>query len=93
MIDDINHIDVISGAGSSVYGLGAGSMVIDIHTLNGDTSKGFSATLRGGGNYDFGSFSFQDSFDLPNDRSLYLYGAIGLIDGVSSDDFRSPICD
>ena len=89
MMDDIRYIDIIRGAGSAVYGLGAVSMVIDIHTFDGQTATGGSVTLRGGGLYNFGTLSLQNTFDLPKDRNLYVYAAGGLVDGASTD--NAPI--
>ena len=46
MLNDIHHIDVVRGPGSSLYGPGAISMVINIITYNANTFKGTEITSR-----------------------------------------------
>ena len=49
MLTDINHIEVIRGPGSAMYGPGAISMVINIITENANTFQGTEVTGRLGG--------------------------------------------
>ena len=49
MLTDINHIEVIRGPGSAMYGPGVISMVINIITENANTFQGTEVTGRFGG--------------------------------------------
>ena len=86
MMDDIEYIDVIRGAGSAVYGLGAVSMVIDIQTKTAQTYKGGAVNLRYGVGQSFLSLSMQKSFELGTNSGLYLFAGIGDVHGANSND-------
>ncbi len=86
MLSDIYAINVIRGAGSSLYGMGAVSMVIDITTHSANTREGVGLTLRSGGVYQFNSFEGHISKKLQNDLGVYFYAAIGDVKGADEDD-------
>lgn len=86
MLSDIYSINVIRGAGSSLYGLGAVSMVIDITTHSANTKEGVGLTLRSGGVYQFNSFEGHFSKTFQNDLGLYFYAAIGDVKGADEED-------
>ena len=88
MLDDIESIDVISGVGSATYGLGAVSMVIDIHTHTYDSLQQGSVTVRAGGGMNFSSVAVRERYEISESLGLFLYGAIGNIQGASSDHTR-----
>jgi iron complex outermembrane receptor protein len=85
---DIYSIDVIRGAGSSLYGLGAVSMVIDIKTHNANTQQKSGITLRSGGIYEFNSLEAHYSETI-NDIGVYVYAGIADVDGA--DEHDAPI--
>jgi len=85
MMEDIHHIEVIRGAGSAVLGLGAVSMVIDIQTKTGTNVDGGNVSLRAGGVYNFYSAAVQNSWELADESQLYLYAALGNVQGASGD--------
>jgi iron complex outermembrane receptor protein len=86
---DIYSIDVIRGSGSSLYGLGAVSMVIDIKTHNADTQRKNGVTMRSGGIYEFNSIEGHFSKIFANDIGLYLYA--GIADVKGADERDAPI--
>ena len=88
MLDDIHHIDVIRGPGSAIYGLGAISMVIDIHTENANTFQGSKVTTKVGAFEEFVSFEYKHGTMLDEDTGLYLYG--GISDYAGADRHDSP---
>jgi len=82
MVDDIHHIDVIRGPGSATYGLGAVSMVIDIHTETAETFQGSKITTKVGAIEEFYTFEFKHGTMLDEDTGLYLYGGISEYPGA-----------
>jgi len=86
IMSDIYSIDVVRGAGSSLYGLGAVSMVIDIKTHTANTQKDNTITLRSGGIYKFNTIEGQFSKILDNDVGVYLYAGIADVDGANEHD-------
>ncbi|NRB39457.1 MAG: TonB-dependent receptor [Pseudomonadales bacterium] len=89
IMSDIYSIDVIRGAGSSLYGLGAVSMVIDIKTHNANTQKNNGVTLRHGGVYEFNAIEGHFSKTFNNNLGLYLYAGIADVEGA--DEHDAPI--
>ena len=89
-LNDINHIDVIRGPGSNIYGPGAVSMVIAIYTDTAETFQGTTGTARGGMIDSFTSFEVKHGTKWENDEGgLLLYGGIGSVDGA--DGFDAPL--
>ncbi|MDP2561386.1 TonB-dependent siderophore receptor [Psychrobium sp. 1_MG-2023] len=86
MLSDIQHINVIRGAGSALYGLGAVSMVIDIQTFNASTHSENKVTLKTAINNQFHSIEGSLSKTFDNDISAYLYAAIAMVDGANDSD-------
>jgi outer membrane receptor protein involved in Fe transport len=87
LLTDIDHIDVIRGPGSALYGPGAVSMVINIITLNANTFQGTEITTRLGAIEEFytGEVRHGQKFD-DNDGGIFLYGGIGNYIGASKYD-------
>jgi iron complex outermembrane receptor protein len=85
IMSDIYSIDVIRGAGSSLYGLGAVSMVIDIKTHTTKTQPKNTITLRSGGIYGFNSLEGSFSKTI-HDIGVYLYAGIANIEGANEHD-------
>jgi len=88
MLDDIHHIDVVRGPGSAIYGLGAVSMVIDIHTENANTFQGTKVTTKVGAIEEFVSFEYKHGTMLDEDTGLYIYG--GISDYPGADRHYAP---
>lgn len=89
MLDDIEHIDVIRGPGSMIYGLGAVSMVISIVTENATTFQGTAATGKAGFFEEFYSGEIKHGKVFSKDTSLYLYAGFSEYLGARQKD--SPL--
>ena len=87
MLQDIDHIDIVRGPGSALYGPGAISMVINIVTFNANTFKGTEVTGRLGAIEEFysGEVKHSQAFD-DNDGGLFVYAGGGKYDGASKYD-------
>ena len=87
MLQDIDHIDIVRGPGSALYGPGAISMVINIVTFNANTFKGTEVTGRMGAIEEFysGEVKHSHAFD-DNDGGLFVYAGGGKQDGASKYD-------
>ncbi|MCP5246117.1 MAG: TonB-dependent receptor plug domain-containing protein [Burkholderiales bacterium] len=83
---DIKHIDVIRGAGSPIFGLGAVSMVIDITTHDANSVKGKGAGFRVGQGSDFKAAEAFFSKQLDNGLGIYMYGEAADMVGASNKD-------
>jgi iron complex outermembrane receptor protein len=86
IMSDIYSIDVIRGAGSSMHGLGAVSMVIDIKTHNAKSQKSNSIRVQRGEVYQFNAIEAQLSKTFDNDLGIYLYAGIADVHGANVDD-------
>ncbi len=87
MLRDINHIDVVRGPGSALYGPGAVSMVVNIVTDDAETFEGTEATIRGGLVENYGSGEFKHGHRFKDgDGGFMLYGSVGHYSGASGKD-------
>lgn len=87
LLNDIHHIDVIRGPGSTLYGPGAVSMVINLITDNADTFQGHEITTRMGAIEEFYSLEYKYGRQFPEqDTGLFLYTGIGKYHGASQYD-------
>ncbi len=86
-LKDIHHIDIVRGPGSSLYGPGAVSMVINITTFNSDTFQGTDITTRAGIIEEFYSTEIRHGRQF-NDGGggLFLYLGIGKYNGATTHD-------
>jgi len=73
MLGDIHHIDVVRGPGSTTYGPGAISGVVNIVTHNGLTFQGTDATVRQGFLEYFTGVEVRHGVQLSDDSGLFLY--------------------
>jgi outer membrane receptor for ferrienterochelin and colicins len=87
MLQDIDHIDIVRGPGSALYGPGAISMVINIITFNANTFKGTEVTGRMGAIDEFysGEVKHSQAFE-DNDGGLFVYAGGSKQDGASKYD-------
>ncbi len=86
-LDDINHIDVIRGPGSSVLGPGAVSMVISIYTDTAETFTGTKATARAGIVDQYTSLELKHGKKWEcAEGGLLLYAGFGQRDGANQWD-------
>lgn len=86
MLKDIEYINVIRGAGSALYGLGAVSMVIDIQTYNAKTKVDNELNLRASARGEFYSVEGSLSKTFDDNLHAYFYGAMGFINGAKESD-------
>ncbi len=86
MLADIHYIDVIRGPGSSLHGLGAVSMVIDIHTHSAATKPGGHVLLKAGAGNVFQSIEASYGTQLGEDVALWVYFATANMDGADDSD-------
>ncbi|MBT1066098.1 TonB-dependent receptor plug domain-containing protein [Bowmanella sp. Y26] len=89
LMKDIEHIDVIRGAGSSMYGLGAVATVIDITTFDAFTSNKNSVSIRGGAGMAFYAVDANFSKLFENDIGVYFNAELADVRGADDDD--SPL--
>jgi outer membrane receptor for ferrienterochelin and colicin len=89
-LDDIDHIDVVRGPGSNIYGPGAVSMVIAIYTDTSETFTGTKAEARGGAVESFTSLELKHGMKWKDhEGGIFLYGGVGSVDGA--DGFDGPL--
>lgn len=87
MLRDINHIDVVRGPGSALYGPGAVSMVVNIVTDNATTFTGSEGVIRGGLIEEYVSGEFKQGYPFKDgDGGLLLYGSVADYRGASGED-------
>jgi iron complex outermembrane receptor protein len=86
MLNDIEYINVIRGAGSALYGLGAVSMVIDIQTYSAKSKVDNELNLRASAKGEFYSLEGSISKNFDDYLQAYFYGAIGIINGAKESD-------
>jgi outer membrane receptor for ferrienterochelin and colicins len=90
LLDDIHHIDVIRGPGSSVVGPGAVSMVISIYTDTAKTFQGTKITGRGGMIDEYTGLEFKSARQWENaDGGILFYGGLGTRQGANQ--FDAPL--
>lgn len=90
LLDDIHHIDVIRGPGSSVVGPGAVSMVISIYTDTARTFEGTKITARGGMIDQYSGLEFKHARQWADaDGGILFYGGLGTRNGA--DQFAAPL--
>jgi outer membrane receptor for ferrienterochelin and colicins len=86
MMRDIDHIDVVRGPGSAIYGPGAVSMVINIVTDNGLTFQGTEVMVKGGAIEKFGSLEVRHGRAISKDSAFYIYAGVDKYYGATGDD-------
>jgi outer membrane receptor for ferrienterochelin and colicins len=89
MLDDIQHIEIIRGSGSAIYGYGATSLVINITTESGETFQGTKLTTKLGVIEEFKTIELKFGKQFNKNTSVYLYSGIGHYSG--SDQENSPL--
>lgn len=87
-LKDINHIDIVRGPGSGLYGPGAVSMVINIVTDNAETFQGTEITSRLGAIEEFYSTEIKHGQKFEDGGGIFLFGGIGTYSGASKYDSR-----
>ncbi|MBN2590924.1 MAG: TonB-dependent receptor plug domain-containing protein [Sedimentisphaerales bacterium] len=85
-LKDINHIDIVRGPSSGLYGPGAVSMVINIVTDNAETFQGTEITSRFGVIEEFYSTEIKHGQKFEDGGGLFLFGGIGTYSGASKYD-------
>jgi outer membrane receptor for ferrienterochelin and colicin len=81
--DDIEHIEVIRGPGSAVYGPSAVSMIIAIYTDTAKTFTGTKVTVREGFVDQYSSYELKNSTQWCDGKGgLLLYAGVGTRDGA-----------
>jgi len=88
MLGDIDHIEVVRGPGSVIYGPGAVAGVINIITFNGLSFSGVDVTLRQGGVERFSSLEMRYGQSFQNGSGFFIN--YGLCDYGGADDDDSP---
>ena len=87
MLRDINHIDVIRGPGSALYGPGAIALVINVVTDNAETFEGTEVTGRLGAVEEFYSGEFKHGRKFADgDGGLFLYAGLASYVGADAED-------
>lgn len=86
LMGDIKKIDVIRGAGSSMYGLGAVSMVIDIQTYDSTTLPENSVSVRGGAGMIYKSADINIAHILDNGLGIYFNSELVDMKGANDED-------
>ncbi len=86
ILGDIHHIDIIRGAGSATYGLGAVSMVINIVSLNYLTFEGQELTTSLGAGERYDSLEYKWGKKLNNNSGIFTYIGISNFKGASYKD-------
>jgi hypothetical protein len=88
MLGDIHHIDFVRGPGSTTYGPGAISGVVNIVTHNGLTFEGTDATVRGGFVENFFSTEVRHGRQFCDESGVFLY--YGYADYPGADQRDAP---
>lgn len=86
LLEDIHHIDVVRGAGSSLYGPGAMAMVVNIVTEDSTTFEGTKAVSRIGSIEEFYTGEIKHGRKLGDNKGIFLYGGLNKYPGASGDD-------
>ncbi|WNO07933.1 TonB-dependent receptor plug domain-containing protein [Teredinibacter sp. KSP-S5-2] len=85
MLGDIDHINVITGPGSALYGPGALAGVIDIHTQDSRVYKGADINLRRGFEEEFTALEMRYGHDFGSDHGIYVYYGVDDYTGAQGD--------
>ncbi len=88
MLGDIRKIEIIRGPGSSVFGPGALSGVVNITTFSGADIDGSEVIVKQGAIEQFTSVEIKHSMQLGADKSLLLY--YGITDYAGASDTHTP---
>jgi len=91
MMSDIDHVDVIRGPGSALYGPGGLAMVINIVTLSAETFEGTQVNTRIGAIEEFYTGEVKHGKKTGDDSGYFLYAGIskylGSDEGESQMDY------
>jgi iron complex outermembrane receptor protein len=77
MLGDIHHIDFIRGPGSTTYGPGAISGVVNIVTHNYQTFEGTDVTVKGGLLEYFTTVEVRHGYEIDEDSGMFVYYGYG----------------
>ncbi len=86
LLADIDHIEIVRGAGSAVHGLGAVTMVINIHTINPGKEKEWQSRTRAGAVEKFLSQELSLQDELENGWRYFVYAGISDYQGADPSD-------
>ena len=86
LLNDIESIEVISGAGSAVLGPGAVSGVISIKTFNGNNFNGFEVSFDQGVVFDYSAVQLKYGHEFDKDSNIFIYYGIDKVNGADPDD-------
>jgi len=86
ILGDIHHIDIIRGAGSATYGVGAVAMVINIVTLDDQTFQGHELITKVGVGEDYESLEYKWGKNFGPNSGLFTYFGISDFRGASFRD-------
>lgn len=86
LMGDIKQINVIRGAGSSMYGLGAVAMVIDIQTFDSQSLEQDSLSVRGGAGMLYKAIDLNISQRLDNGLGVYFHTELADVNGANGED-------
>lgn len=85
MLGDIDHINVITGPGSALYGPGALAGVIDIHTQDSNVYEGADVNLRRGFEEEFTTLEMRYGHNFGDEHGIYLYYGVDDYNGAPGD--------
>jgi outer membrane receptor protein involved in Fe transport len=88
LLQDIDHIEVIRGPGSVLYGAGALFMVVNIITDNAETFQGTEVTSRVGVVDEFEGIEAKYGQKFDDGSGLFLYAGIADQPGASPEDAK-----
>lgn len=95
LLNDIESIEVISGAGSAILGPGAISGIISIKTFNGNNFNGFEVAFDQGVVFDYSALQLKYGHEFDNDSNIFIYYGIDKVNGADPDDastiLRKPV--
>ncbi len=86
LLGDINYIEVVRGPGSSVYGPGAITGIIHIHTFDSTSFEGFEASFRQGFGGQFNALDLKWGHRFNEDTGVFVYYGIDNYDGADASD-------
>lgn len=86
MLGDIRRIEVIRGPGSVVYGPGAISSVINIHTESAKYNDGSAVIAKAAAINQYQSIEMKHSINWGDNHGLYMYAGFSEVHGADLDD-------